>query len=54
MPITSTLNSAQTVAVPVSESEVIDITVNRDGFCKSNHNANIVKQDGGLNWAPAG
>lgn len=52
MPIISTLNSAQTVEVTVPKSEVIDITVNRDGFCKSNHNANTVKQDGGLNWAP--
>lgn len=52
MPIIFTLNAAQSVEMSVPEPKVIDIAVNRDGFPKSNHNANTVKQDGELNWAP--
>lgn len=52
MPITFTLHSIQTVETPVPDSDLTDITVNRDGFRRSNYNASTIKQDGDLNWAP--
>lgn len=52
MPIIFTLHSIRTIEVSVANSELIDITVNRDGFHRSNYVASTVKQDGDLNWAP--
>jgi len=52
MPIIFTLHSIRTVEMSVFDSELIDTTVNRDGFHRNNYAACTRKQDGDLNWAP--
>lgn len=52
MPITFTLCSTGTVKMSLPVSELIDVSVHREGFHRSKHVATTPKQGRDLIWAP--